>query len=86
LSRQAFRWDCSCFSSGATSPPKQSSSYSEKIYNLTYTERDIQFDYDKLQRLLTADYGSRDYAYSYDRAGNRTQQKTTIGITTTTSG
>jgi len=46
----------------------------------------IDYTYDGLSRLIGADYGSdRSYAYQYDLAGNRTQQQTTIGMTTTTT-
>jgi RHS repeat-associated protein len=50
------------------------------------TMQTITYDYDALSRLLEADYSNdRNYQYQYDLAGNRTQQQTTIGITTTTT-
>jgi len=50
------------------------------------TMQTIDYTYDALSRLLEADYSNdRNYLYQYDLAGNRTQQQTTIGITTTTT-
>jgi len=48
---------------------------------------DISYSYDKIARVTAAAYAdaSRSYAYQYDRAGNRTQEQVTIGVTTTTT-
>src|SRR5262245_17003820 len=60
----------------------------------TYDWQTVKYTYDALARLASADVYAgvntgvpavRHYGYSYDVAGNRTQQVVTVGSTTTTS-
>lgn len=63
-----------------------SSGYKLQFKHLTLGKvQQIDYSYDALARVLSADYadGSRSYDYLYDLAGNRLQESVTIGITTT---
>jgi RHS repeat-associated protein len=59
------------------------------VLNTTYAAQTISYAYDRLSRLLSADYigvtPTRNYTYMYDLAGNRTQETVTIGGTPTTT-
>jgi len=57
----------------------------QKVLSTVYDARTIQYVYDQLSRLVDADYGDRRYQYTYDRAGNRTQEIMTVGGTPTTT-
>jgi RHS repeat-associated protein len=61
--------------------------FKQLVAQQAHTVRQIDYQYDALSRLISADYAdnSREYAYLYDVAGNRRQEQVTIGITTTTT-
>ncbi len=59
------------------------------VLSTTYAAQTIFYAYDRLSRLLSADYTgvtpTRNYTYAYDLAGNRTLEDVTIGTTETTT-